>query len=496
MSPVEAAFIIMTLAKQVIGGTSLITLAGVVSRLLSFITLPVLTPLLGPEPYGMAALVGTLVALGSTLALLGIDLPYTRFFLQEDTVTRLFVERFCWRFALIGSVSYALLIGIGWYFFGHYWLPSHYQIVAVYSLLAIILSVAVTMATVRVRLAGHYHKVALAVISAAAVSVLVSLGVAIFWRPDVWALLSGILGASFTTLVLLGIPDRAVFLKRSDLSPKTKRAVISMGLSASFMAFMYWVISSTDRWFLAEYRDVAVIGIYSMASNIALLGLLLNSSLTLTWYPEASRVYGSHASSALAPLGRLWERLVIGLAVGWIAISAAGGDVLRLLAAPEFHPGAAYIPWLAGGVFFYGLAGLANTAFFLEDKMRYVAWFWIAGGVLSPCLNLLLVPRLGAQGAAIVQCASYGVVAVGILAASRRILPLPVAWLRLTLGLLVALSAGILMGPGWLESPLLSLLGKFPVGLLVSALLLFVIAPDWFKRAFNRLHRAAMPGKT
>jgi len=486
----------MTLAKQVIGGTSVITLAGAGARVLSFVTIPILTPLLGPEPYGVAALVGTLVSLGSILALLGIDMAYARFFLQEDMTSRLSVERFCWRFSVVGSIGYAVLIGGGWYWFGHRWLPSDHQTIAGYSLAAVILSVAVAMATTRIRLARNYGKLALALTISAFVSVLISIGTAIYWRPDIRALLLGVLGASFTTLVLLGIPNRSVFLKRSDLPSGMKRAVISLGLASSITAPMHWLISSTDRWFLAEYSNTTVIGIYSMASNVALLGLLLNSSLTLTWFPEASLLYGRHTSSALVPLGRLWERLVIGLAVVWIAISAAGGDVLRLLAAPEFHQGAKYIPWLAGGVFFYGLAGLANTTFFLEGKMRYVAYYWLAGGALSLCINLLLVPRLGAYGAAIAQCVSYGFIAMGILLASRKILPLPIDWLRLAVGLLSALGAGLVMSFDWLENPLLSLLGKFPVGIVISMFLLFVIAPDWFKYAFHKVRQATIPRKT
>ncbi|MCB2263621.1 MAG: lipopolysaccharide biosynthesis protein [Candidatus Thiosymbion ectosymbiont of Robbea hypermnestra] len=477
----------MTLAKQVISGTSVITLARVGSKLLYFVVVLVLTPLLGPEPYGVTALAATVISLGSTLALLGIDLSYTRFFLQEDITTRLSVERLCWRFSVAGSVSYAVLIGGGWYWLGHRWLPSYYQIVAIYSLFAIVLSVAETMATTRIRLAGHYHKVAVATISAAVASALITLGVAIFWRSDIWALFSGTLGASFITLVLLGIPDRTVFLKRSDLSSEKKRAIVSMGLAASIIYLLHWVVSSSDRWFLAEYSDTAVIGVYFMASNVALLGSIVNSSLTLTWFPEVSRIYSTRSSSTLVSLGRLWGRLVTGLSVVWVAVSAAGGDVLRLLAAPEFHPGAAYIPWLAGGMFFYGLGGLASTAFFLKNKMRYVAYFWLIGGALSLSINLLLVPHLGAHGAAIAQCASYGVVAVGILAASRRVLPMPVDWLRLTLSLVVALSAGIIMSFSWLENPLLSLLGKFPVGVLISTLLLLIIAPDWFERAFKKV---------
>jgi O-antigen/teichoic acid export membrane protein len=480
----------MSLAKQVIGGTGLIALAGGGARLLSFVTVPVLSHLLGPAPYGVAALAGTLVSLGSMLALLGIDMAYARYFFQENAGTQTSVERFCWRFAGVGAITLAVSTGAGWYWLGGRWLPFDYKSVAVFSVLAIVLSVAVTMATTRVRLTGNYRKLAVALIVASVISALINLGVAIYWRTDVWALLLGILGASVTTLALLGLPDKSVFLTKSDLPSDTRRAVISLGLSGSVTAPMYWVISSVDRWFLAEYSDAAEIGIYSIASSVALLGLMLNSSLTLTWFPEVSRTYREHSSDALPALGRLWSRLVVGLALVWVVVSAAGGDVLCLLTAPEFHRGAKYIPWLAGGIFFLGLAALATTAFFLEAKMRYVAYVWLGGGVLSICANLLLVPCIGAFGAAIAQCVSYGFIAIVILLASRRVLPIPIEWSRLTLALLLALSMGLFMSTAWSANPLLSLLGKFPVGVLIATLLVLLIAPDWFKRASKNCVKA------
>jgi O-antigen/teichoic acid export membrane protein len=160
--------------------------------------------------------------------------------------------------------------------------------------------------------------------------------------------------------------------------------------------------------------------------------------------------------------------------------------MLRLLAAPTFHAGAQYIPWLAGGVFFYGLSSLANTSLFLAGRMRYAAYLWLAGGIVSLAVNLLLVPLLGAYGAAMAQCVSYGVIAVAVGTVSQRILHLAIPWRRLAATLLLALASGMLMSPAWAAFPVPSLLCKLPVGLLVAALLLRMIAPDWFFRACAR----------
>jgi O-antigen/teichoic acid export membrane protein len=485
----------MSLAKQVIGGAAVVTVAGAGARLLAILTVPILSPLLGPAPYGVAALVGTVVALASVLALLGIDMAYARFYLQEVELQRGAVERFCWRFAFAGSLIAALVVGCGWYWVGDRWLVEH-RSVAAYSAIGIVLAVAAAMATTRIRLMGNYRRIAFALFVASVVSSGLSVGLAILWRGDEWALLFGTVAGAVITLLMLGLPNRSILSQPSQLPPATKRAVVSLGLAGSVTAPMYWVISSADRWFIGEYRSTADIGIYSMAASVAMLGLMLNSSLTLSWFPEASRAYGEKGRAALPSLGRLWSRLVVGLAVVWLMVTAAGGDILRLLAAPAFHPGAQYIPWLAGGVFFYGLASMANTALLLESKMRFAAYGWIAGALVCVGLNFVWVPHLGALGAAMAQCVSYGLIAVCILFVSHRVLPITIPIFPLGLTLLIISGTGVVMAPAWVVNPAASLVFKLPVGLLVSAIILRVIAPDWYHRLRTRLFGAFAAGKT
>jgi len=471
----------MSLAKQVIGGTGAITVAGGAARLLSFLTVPILTPLLGPAPYGAVALVGTVVALASVLALLGIDMAYARFYLQEEESLRPAVERFCWRFAAIGTIIIGLLAAGGWYWLGARVLDEHRGI-AVYSLLAIGLSAVVCMTTTRVRLAGNYRRIAVAIFVASLASTAISISLAYLWRTDVWVLLFGTIAASVTTLLILGLPPSSVLLQPSHLPTSTKRAVVSLGVAGSVTAPMYWVISSSDRWFLVHYVDAVEVGVYAVAASVAILGLMLNSSLTLIWFPEASRVYGKQGAEALPALGQLWARLVGGMAIVWLAVAAAGGDVLRLLAAPAFHSGAQYIPWLAGGVFFYGLASLANTALFLIARMRFAAYMWAVGAVLSVGLNIVLIPYLGALGAAIVQCTSYGLIALAVFAVSQHLLPLPIPLFRLGIVLVLTVGAGVVMAPAWGAYPVSSLALKFPLGLLVAGIAFRILAPDWYER--------------
>ena len=51
----------------------------------------------------------------------------------------------------------------------------------------------------------------------------------------------------------------------------------------------------------------------------------------------------------------LIELMIVALGVVWLAITSAGGDVVRLLADKRFLDAATVVPYIAGAVFFHGV---------------------------------------------------------------------------------------------------------------------------------------------
>jgi O-antigen/teichoic acid export membrane protein len=155
---------------------------------------------------------------------------------------------------------------------------------------------------------------------------------------------------------------------------------------------------------------------------------------------------------------------------------------LLLLADRRFHGGAPLVPWLAGGVFFHGLAALANTGLVLRKNLAPTVAWWIAGAAVNVGLNALLVGRMGPLGASLAACGSYGFIAAGMIGSSQSRLYLPIPWGRLVGTAALTLTAGVLMSFPWRASPLWSMLLKFPVGVAIAVLLGWIAAPDWMRR--------------
>lgn len=478
----------MTFARRLISGTVQLTLSQGVVRLLSIVTMPILTSLLTPHDYGVATLLGTVISLVSVFALAGIDVTYARSYHSSQSPSGTVVEFFCWRFAILSGLITAVLAAFVW------WIIARDSVeldrsLAILLMLGIVLSVANTMAQTRARLASRYRAMALTIIAGGIIGTVVSIGIAVWWRQDALALLLPMLLAYLIPVLLLGAPSIFGLMKPSGLERGEGAALIKIGLAAIVTAPMYWLLSSSDRWFLQYYHGSEAVGVYSIGYSVAIVGMMVNSAVMAVWLPEASREYEQNRELAKATLGRLMSRLVAAMALIWLIADAAGGDVVRWLANERFHASAEFVPFIAGGVFFYGTSQLALYGLILAKQFKWAALWWFVGGLVCTLLNFALVPRYAGLGAAITQSLSFAFISLVIITTSQVMYRMQLAWKHLGTVMAIILSAGVLLAPSWHATASLSLLMKLPFGIAVATITAWVMAPDWCARGIKYWQR-------
>jgi O-antigen/teichoic acid export membrane protein len=478
----------MTFTRRLVSGTTQLTLSNGVVRLLSIVTMPILTALLSPQAYGVAALAGTVISLVSVFGLAGVDMSYARAYHSAQPPSGVGVEHYCWRFAILGALLTAVVGAVAWWFFNRDSVALDRRL-AILVAVGIVFSVANTMAQTRARLAGRYRALALTIIANGIISMAASIGIAAIWRQDAMALLLPMLLGHLIPILLLGAPSIAGLAKPSGLTRNEGVALIKIGLAGVVTAPMYWLLSSSDRWFLQHYHGAEAVGVYSIGYSVAIVGMMVNTAVMFVWSPEAAREYEEDRARAQVTLGRLMSRLVAAMAIIWLAAAAAGGDIVRWLANERFHAAADYVPYIAGGVFFYGVLHLANTGLLLAKQLKWTALWWLAGGLLCILLNLALVPRYGGVGAAVTQSVSFAFISLGILATSQAKFRVHLDWSRLAAAMLVILAAGVFLAPPWHGTAPFSLLMKLPIGIAVALVVAWLMVPDWSIRVIDRLRQ-------
>lgn len=242
----------MSLTRHILASSARLTLANALARALGIVSLPLLTLFLSPSAYGQAALASTLISLLSVIGLMGMDMSYSRAYLSRDPPNGEAVETLLWRLAfpaalVAGTVAAAIwLIHVG----------RNAQVmasVAVLVFLGAAGSLLLAMAQTHSKAAspawapgaggGHRRRCRRRYLTCAG-----SLG-------DGGRTCAG--GGELRHGLHTAAPHHAripgwkpTLRAPSGLAPGMRRAVFMVGLPGVVTAPMYWILSSSDRWFL------------------------------------------------------------------------------------------------------------------------------------------------------------------------------------------------------------------------------------------------------
>lgn len=200
-----------------------------------------------------------------------------------------------------------------------------------------------------------------------------------------------------------------------SLNTSYLKQLLRLGFPYVFSGFAFWILTASDRYILNQFTGAAAVGIYSLGYNFAnIFDTLLTSPSALFWAPF---LFSYAAERSTEDTKRLLNKsLIYFLLVGgmlYLIISLGAGDVLRALtfvfaAKPEYHQAMPLVPLLTLGLLFYLLSRQATNAMLLAKKPEYGAIAISITAAANIGLNLVLIPRFGAWGAAVDAVIAYG----------------------------------------------------------------------------------------
>lgn len=301
--------------------------------------------------------------------------------------------------------------------------------------------------------------------------VLIGLWLLIRWEMGVAGILLGTLIGAAAAVPMSLVMIRRDLTWRIDLA--VMRKAVRFGYPFVLAGAAYWVFGSMDRWMLIELSDVAQVGLFSIAVKFAVVISFVITAFAQAWTPFAMRMYGDDPNYR-QNFARIFSGWFFLLALIGLGLSLFATEVMVLLTPREYWGAAPVLSVASAGVVMYGTVQITVLGISLEKRtilLTYGAWLAAAANVI---LNLLLIPRLGAMGAAISTFAAYALLTGSFLFWSQRLHPIPLERAKLAFSLaLIAIS----VGGGVVLAPL----GIGPVPMAIkAAILLAALAGAWF----------------
>ncbi|HEY8030060.1 MAG TPA: oligosaccharide flippase family protein [Gaiellaceae bacterium] len=462
-------------------------LGGLVSRILATLLLPLYTHYLPPNSYGQVETITALTAVLAIVLQLGISSAFFRFYFDaKERVEKLTVVRTSFWFTMAMST---LGLAIGLVFAGpvsHLILHSNHATLVRAGAVGLWAQTNYQQLTALFRV--EERSTAYAIASVANVLITVAamvLFVAVFHWGAVGLIVGNFTGTLVVYVVLVAYRSEQLGLE-FDRGLFRKMQHFGMPLVPSALAL--WAINFIDREFIVWYKNLAEVGVYSVAIKIASILTFVMVAFRTAWPAfaysieddrDARRTYAFVLTYLLAFAS--WVALALGaLAPWWVHLLTSRHSYYRA------EKGIALLAF--AGAIYAGYTVLAIGS----GRARRTQLNWVVTGIgaaVNIGLNFWLIPAYGMVGAAISTAAAYVVLFIGMTLYAQHVYPVQYQWRRVVtavgagVGLTVAARAAHLpLAPSFL------LVLAYP---LVLALLGFYLPAE--RKRLVRVFRAAVP---
>ena len=463
----------LALLRQLAKNSGVYALASVAQPLVSVVLAPFLAHHLSPADYGILTLLNTAIALMALITQLGISAGFLRAYTLEYSSQRDRYDVVATSLALLLLVSIPTLIGV------------------------------VFMAPSLASALLHSPSLGWPVVLAAGVLLLQNLTVPGFsWlraesRTFFFAVLAigslvmtlcanlilvGVLhlgiagsliatGSGYACVAVCTVP---VILVRAGIKVRRDVAIsiLTFGVPHVPGFISFWILQLSDRYLLSLFGSLSQVASYSVSYTMgSALTIVLITPFGFAW---ATSMYAIAKRSDAANVFRLvfrWYSILLLFAA--FGLSLVGSTALGLLFPAAYQAAAPIIPVIAASAVLYGIQGVFMIGANVRRKSWFVAAFVTAAAIINVALNLVLIPRFGAMGAAVATLIAYAALAFLAYVGNQCIYPVPFEigrfLIALTIGTALYLGAyalSLVLGARWSWPISILALAIYGVGLI------------------------------
>lgn len=404
----------MNKARRHVTNAAIILFGQGLSRGLGILLLPILTMVFLPEQFGISVLATTYISLVSVIALLGLDLTYLQTIPGALKPDAEFNARIIWMLTLVLATCAAFAGSIVWWLWGKQTPESAFWIG-----LGILSTVIFSVCQSQMKTDHKYIRLAIS-LSVGGVAMYAWVLMRSFSGHDQAVTLVGGYSLGMTAAVLVSRPR--ILLPTASNFPTLNQVfhLTRVGLPAVFIAPIFWIISSMDRWLVAQFWGVYEAGIYAVSASISAVGLLVGSVIQTIWMTEASRLNNASGGNCSAQLTERIKEILFIIALAWLALISISSEIPQVITRHPYDKAITYLPWLFTSVMLYNIYHALSVFLILDKKLGKVTIIWAFSGTLFVVLSILASRFFGPKSIAISQIFVYALMLAWVFLLVRK----------------------------------------------------------------------------
>lgn len=218
-------------------------------------------------------------------------------------------------------------------------------------------------------------------------------------------LLATICSDLITGIILIVAGKLWRYTKFSGIRRTTASAMMRYAIPMIPTTVSWWVINVSDRYMVRAMIGDQVNGLYSVAYKVPSIVVLISGIFMDAWQVSAFETTSPLERKRFFTKVCNAYQTIIFLAASFLILSSK--LLTHILVADDYYSSWRYVPLLILATTFSCLVSFLGSIYMAEKKSGMIFSTTVAGAAINIVLNLLLIPKFGANGAAFATFVSY-----------------------------------------------------------------------------------------
>lgn len=380
-------------------------MGNIIVLILGFISTPIITRIVKPEDMGVFSMFSTISNLIVLIALLGLDQAFVRFFYEEIEEERFnlmkrIVKIPIYIMILLTVVGSVLYKPISKFIFTEISVGMFYILV-----LQCFLGIISRFLILYIRMEQRAKLYSTLQIIGKAIYIIGIIVFLNFTQNYKLLVISLVLSNLIITVISLIIQRKNIF-STSEKKIKTEmRQLLQYGMPLVVTMAITWIMQSIDKIFIKNFSGYTELGLYASAFSIVALINAIQGAFTTFWVPVANEKFKSNPDDR-----KFFEKITKGITIIMLLIAIlviVFKDLLIILLGNEYRQAMFIFPFLVFIPVMYTISETTVVGISFMKKTKYTIWIALLSAIANIIGNMILVPSMGAKGAAISTGIAY-----------------------------------------------------------------------------------------
>jgi O-antigen/teichoic acid export membrane protein len=419
-------------------------IGGIISRMITIFLVPLYTRIFQPSDYGIISLINTTFFVVTLLSVCALDNSAGRWFYDTDDEKdrKRTVASWFW-FQLGLSILLSILMFLILPLFSRFVLKeSQEKLLYVWLLACLTLptNILPTIVWNWYRFNRKPRATIFYTLSQSLLTIILTILFVVVLRWGIFGVYAALFSSSFLfSAIALLVLGNWLHVRFFDVARIKEMLRFSLPLIPAAIA--YWLINSTDAYFIQFFKGQSEVGLFSIGASLASGVALFTGAFQQAWGPFAFSIMNE--PDAKRTYANVFLTFGVFSSLILLSMFLFTPEILTLLTTPKYYDSAWVASILSINLILIAFTYIASVGTGISKNNKYYSIGILFASVLTILLDVVLIPIWGKEGSAIATVLAQLIVPVYLFFKAQKLYSIPYPFKKVSLVIAFSIIVGI-----------------------------------------------------